>query len=63
MYKNHWPDDKDFGTYETVEQAIARGVKVQKVAPKASGIKKKSANKPKVIDKTAIPKELQHLLK
>lgn len=62
MYKNHWPDDKDFGTFETLEEAIARGVKIQKVAPKVSG-KKKSANKPKVIDKTAIPKELQHLLK
>ena len=61
MFKDHHPKHvTDKWKHESTEEALARGVTIQKVGVKVSG-KKKQHDKP--IEKHLIPVELRDLIK
>jgi hypothetical protein len=64
MFKTHHPKAKlDRIKHETIDKAIARGVKIEKVARRTSDTSRSKSTVSKVIDKTLIPVELLHLIK
>ena len=63
MFKDHHPKEVlDKMRHESIDAALARGIKIEVIGPKKSG-KSKKANADTKIDYNLIPKDIMDLLK